>query len=243
MATRETAAADSSVSGQRRCDRALAMALRGRDGETRVASKQIQRGREWAMETRATEIKAGRMRHKWAMVQATATVMYRKGSSFYNSIINKDGLWMLARRCDNDERQFELPPSLNTVSLRRISFFSEICSPWRVTSFFSKTPHFPLNQKNCPCGEAPLGLLHKKHSLRLKHTPHVITPHVSLKDMTRLYVLLKFQKTCLQEYTPYHHSSCFIKGHEKIVHIIRISKNMRNSPSRRILFFVAIPVR
>ncbi len=97
MATRETAAADSKVSRQRRCDRATAMVLQGRDGETRVASKQIQRGCKWAMETRATAIKAGRRRHKWAIVQATATVMYRKGSSFYNSIINKDGPRMLAR--------------------------------------------------------------------------------------------------------------------------------------------------
>jgi hypothetical protein len=106
MATREMAAADSNVSGQRRCDRETAMALQGRDGETQVASKQIQRGRKRAMETRATAIKAGRRHHKWAMVQATATVMYCKGSSFYNSIINKDGPRMLARRCDNDKRQF-----------------------------------------------------------------------------------------------------------------------------------------
>jgi hypothetical protein len=97
MATRETAAADSNVSGQRRCDRATVMALQERDGETQVASEQIHRGRKRAMETRAIAIKAGRRRHKWAMVQATATVMYRKGSSFYNSIINKDGPWMLAR--------------------------------------------------------------------------------------------------------------------------------------------------
>jgi hypothetical protein len=79
------------------------MALQGRYGETRVASKQIQRGRKRAMELHATAIKAGRRRHKWAMVQATATVMYRKGSSFYNSIINKDGPRMLANRRDNDE--------------------------------------------------------------------------------------------------------------------------------------------
>jgi hypothetical protein len=32
------------------------MALQGRDGETRVASEQIQRGRKRAMETRATAI-------------------------------------------------------------------------------------------------------------------------------------------------------------------------------------------
>jgi hypothetical protein len=70
MATRETAAADSNVSGQRRCDRETAMVLRGRDGETRVGSKQIQRGCHRAMETRATVIKAGQRRHKWAMVQA-----------------------------------------------------------------------------------------------------------------------------------------------------------------------------
>jgi hypothetical protein len=142
---RETAAADSNVSGRRRCDRATAMALRGRDGETQVASEQIQRGREWAMETCATVIKAGRRHHKWAMVQATATVMYCKGSSFFNSIINKDGPWMLVRQRDNNEQQFESPPSLNTVSLRRISFFSEIRSPRRVTPFFCQTPHFPLN--------------------------------------------------------------------------------------------------
>ena len=97
MATRETAAADSNVSGQRRCNKATAMALRGRDGETRVASEQIQKGRKQAMEMCATAIKAGRRRHKWAMVQAMATVMYRKGSSFYNSIIKKDGPRMLAR--------------------------------------------------------------------------------------------------------------------------------------------------
>jgi hypothetical protein len=45
------------------------MALQGRDGETRVASEQIQRGRKRAMETHATVIKAGQRRHKWAMVQ------------------------------------------------------------------------------------------------------------------------------------------------------------------------------
>ena len=97
MATRETAAADSNVSRQRRCDRVTAMVLQGRDGETQVASKQIQRGCKRAMETSATAIKAGQRRHKWAMVQVTATVMYRKGLSFYNLIIIKDGPWMLAR--------------------------------------------------------------------------------------------------------------------------------------------------
>jgi hypothetical protein len=55
------------------------------------------------METHATAIKAGQRRHKWAMVQATATVMYPKGLSFYNSIINKDGPRMLARRRNNNE--------------------------------------------------------------------------------------------------------------------------------------------
>jgi hypothetical protein len=97
MATRETAAADSNVSGKRRSDRATAMALQGRDRETRVASEQIQRGCKRAMEMHATAIKAGQRRHKWAMVQAMATVMYRKGSSFHNSIINKDGPRMLTR--------------------------------------------------------------------------------------------------------------------------------------------------
>jgi hypothetical protein len=79
------------------------MALQGRDAETRVASKQIQRGRKQAMETRATAIKSGRRCHKWAMVQATAMVIYRKGLSFYNLTINKDGPRMLARQRDNDE--------------------------------------------------------------------------------------------------------------------------------------------
>ncbi len=62
-----------------------------------MASKQIQRGHERAMEMRATAIKARQRHHKWVMVQAMATVMYCKGSSFFNSIINKDGPWMLAR--------------------------------------------------------------------------------------------------------------------------------------------------
>ena len=53
-----------------------------------MASEQIQRGCKRAMERHATAIKAGRRRHKWTMVQATAMVMHRKGSSFYNSIIN-----------------------------------------------------------------------------------------------------------------------------------------------------------
>jgi hypothetical protein len=159
MATRETAAADSKVSERRRCDRATAMALQGRDGETRVATKQIQRGCKRAMETRATAIKTGQRRHKWAMVQATATVMYCKGSSFYNSIINKDGPWMLARRRDNDERQFKSPQSSNTVSLQRISFFSEIRSQWSVTPFFSKTSHFPLNQIKLPLRQSPSQLV------------------------------------------------------------------------------------
>jgi hypothetical protein len=131
------------------------MALQGRDGETQVRSKQIQRGRKQAMEMRATAIKAGRRRHKWAMVQATATVMYCKGSSFYNSTIDKDGPRMLARQRDSNKRQFESPPSLNTVSLRRISFFLEIRSPRSVTPFFSKTPHFPLNQIKLPLRRSP----------------------------------------------------------------------------------------
>jgi hypothetical protein len=151
MATRETAAADSNMSGRGRCDRATAMALQGRDGETQVASEQIQRGCKRAMETRATAIKAGQRHHKWAMVQAMAMVMYRKGSSFYNSIINKDGPRMLARRRDNSEQQFESPPSSNTVSLRRISFFSEIRSPRSITPFFfQNTPFSPKSNKTAP---------------------------------------------------------------------------------------------
>ncbi len=156
MATRETAAADSNVSGQRRCNRAMAMALWGRDGETWVASKQIQRGCKRAMETRATAIKAGQRRHKWAMVQATATVMYCKGSSFYNSIINKDGPRMLARWWDNNERQIKLPPSSNTVSLQRILFLSEIRSPWSVTPFFCQNAPFPPKSNKTAPAAKPL---------------------------------------------------------------------------------------
>jgi hypothetical protein len=156
MATRETAAADSNVSGQRRCDRATAMALQGRDGETRVASEQIQRGRKRAMETRATAIKAGQRRHKWAVVQATAMVMYHKGSSFYNSIINKDGPRMLARQRNNDERQFESPPSSNTVSLQRISFFLEIHSPRSVTPYFCQNAPFPSKSNKTAPAAKPL---------------------------------------------------------------------------------------
>ncbi len=134
------AAADSNMSGQRRCNKATAMALQGRGGETRVASKQIQRGRKRAMEMRETAIKAGRRHHKWAMVQATATVMYCKGSSFYNSIINKDGPRMLARQRDNNEQQFESPPSLNTVSLRRIFFSRKSVARGALHPFFPKCP-------------------------------------------------------------------------------------------------------
>ncbi len=160
MATRETAVADSNVSGWRRCNRATAMVLQGRDGETRVASEQIQRGRKRAIETRATAIKAGRRRHKWAMVQATATVMYHKGLSFYNSIINKDGPRMLVRWRDNDERQFESLPSSNTVSLRRISFFLEIRSPRIVTPFFFQNAPFPpKSNKTAPAAKPILACI------------------------------------------------------------------------------------
>ena len=75
------------------------------------------------METRATAIKAGRRRHKWAMEQATATVMYCKGSSFYNSIINKDGPRMLARQRDNDERQLEIAAVIEYCQLAEDFFF------------------------------------------------------------------------------------------------------------------------
>jgi hypothetical protein len=165
MATRETAAADSNVSGQRTCNRATAKALQGRDRETQVASKKNQRGYKRAMEMRVTAIKAGQRRHKWAMVQAVATVMYPKGSSFYNSIINKDGPRMHARQCKNDEQQFKLPPSLNTVSLRRISFFLEIHSPRSVTPYFAKTPHFPLNQIKQPLRRSPSWLVRENFSV------------------------------------------------------------------------------
>ncbi len=137
-----------------------AMALRGRDRETRVASEQIQRGCMRAMEMRATAIKAGRRRHKWAMVQATATVMYLKGSSFNNSIINKDGPWMLARQRDNYERQFELPPSSNTVSLQRIFVSRKSVARGALHPFFAKTPHFPLNQIKLPLQQSPSRLVY-----------------------------------------------------------------------------------
>jgi hypothetical protein len=88
------------------------------------------------------------------MVQATAMVMYRKGSSFHNSIINKDSPRMLARQRDNDERQFKSPPSFNTVSLQRISFFSEIRSPRSVTPFFCQnTPFPPKSNKTAPAAK------------------------------------------------------------------------------------------
>jgi hypothetical protein len=77
-------AAESSASRQRRHDRAMAMALRVRDGDT-SGKRSIQRGRERAMETRAAAIIAQQWRHKWAMVRATATVGQRvfcKGSSY-----------------------------------------------------------------------------------------------------------------------------------------------------------------
>ncbi len=116
-----------------------------------------------AMETCATAIKAGQRCHKWAMVQAMATVMYHKGSSFYNSIINKDGPRMLARRRDNNKRHFESPPSSNTVSLRRISFFSEIRSPRSVTPFLCQnTPFPPKSNKTAPAAKPLLACFIKK---------------------------------------------------------------------------------
>ncbi len=169
MATRESAAADSNVSGRRRCDRATAMALRGRDGETRLASEQMQRGCKRAMETRATAIKAGRRHHKWAMVQATARIMYPKGLFFYNLIINKDGPRMLARRRDNDERQFKSPPSSNTVSLRRISFFSEIHSSWSITPFFFQNAPFPPKSNKTAPAAKPLSACHIIKKDRMKY--------------------------------------------------------------------------
>ena len=66
---------------------------------------------------------------------------------------------MHARQCKNDEQQFKLPPSLNTVSLRRISFFLEIHSPRSITPFFFKMPHFPLNQIKLPLWRSPSWLV------------------------------------------------------------------------------------
>jgi hypothetical protein len=132
-----------------------------------VASEQIQTGCMRAMETRATAIKARQRRHKWAMVQATATVIYCKGSSFYNSIIKKDGPRMLARQRDNNERQFELPPSSNTVSLWRISFSWKSIARGALHPFFSKTPHFPLNQIKLPLRQSPSWLVIDKTCISL----------------------------------------------------------------------------
>ena len=42
--------------------------------------------------------------------------------------------------------------SYNTVGLRRISFFSEICSPRSVTTFFAQTPP-PPSTKNAPTAQ------------------------------------------------------------------------------------------
>ncbi len=70
---------------------------------------------------------------------------------------------MLARQRDNEERQFKSPPSSNTVSLQRISFFLEIHSPRSVTPFFSKTPHFPLNQIKLPPRRRPSWLVQINH--------------------------------------------------------------------------------
>jgi hypothetical protein len=187
------AAADSNVSRQRRCNRATAMALQGMDGKTRVASKKNQRGRERAMEMHATAIKAGQRCHKWAMVQATATVMYCKGSSFFNSIINKDGPRMLARQGDNDERQFELPPSLNTVSLWRISFFRKSIARGALHPFFAKTPHFPLHQIKLPLRGSPsrlVAILKKKVGEPNGRNQKPIRIHICQFVYLNLYVQL-----------------------------------------------------
>ncbi len=141
-----------------------------------MASEQIQRGCKRAMETRATAIKAGQRHHKWAMVQATATVMYHKRSSFYNSIIKKDGPRMLARRRDNDEQQFELPWSLNTVSLRRISFFSEIHSLQSVTPFFFQNAPFPPKSNKTAPAAKPLAACSIK--IKLSSVSVVVRPCV-----------------------------------------------------------------
>ena len=76
------------------------MALRVRDGDT-SGKRSIQRGRERAMETRATAIRAGQRRHKWAMVRAMATVGQRvfcKGSSYLSirNMIKLSSVWCLS---------------------------------------------------------------------------------------------------------------------------------------------------
>ncbi len=48
------------------------------------------------------------------------------------------------------------PPSLNTVSLRRISFFSEIRSPWSVTPFFCQNAPFPPKSNKTAPAAKPL---------------------------------------------------------------------------------------
>ena len=58
------------------------------------------------------------------------------------------------RRRDDDERQFKSPQSSNTVSLRRNSLFSEICSPWRVTPFLCQNAPFPpKSNKTAPAAK------------------------------------------------------------------------------------------
>ncbi len=84
--------------------------------------------------------------------------------------------WMLARRHNNNEQQFELPPSLNTVSLWRIFFFLEIRSPQSVTPFFSKTPHFPLNQIKLPLRQSLSRLVIIKHSATKANHPYSFSP-------------------------------------------------------------------
>jgi hypothetical protein len=62
---------------------------------------------------------------------------------------------MLARQRDNDKQQFKLPPSSNTVSLRRISFFLEIRSPQSVTPFFCQNAPFPpKSNKTAPAAKS-----------------------------------------------------------------------------------------
>jgi hypothetical protein len=102
------------------------------------------------METRATAIKAGRRRHKWAMVQAMATVMYCKGSSFYNSIINEDGPRMLAR----------IAAVIEYCQLAEDFFF--LGNPYpaeRYTLFFQNAPFPPKSNKTAPAAK-PLSACH-----------------------------------------------------------------------------------
>ncbi len=93
---------------------------------------------------------------------------------------------MLARRRDNDEQQFELPPSLNTVSLRRISFFSEIRSPQSVTPFFCQNAPFPpkSNKTALATWQSPYRLV-RIEKIKLSSVGVVVRPCVRNSHLSK----------------------------------------------------------